>query len=113
MLRYHADYTLAFGKEGLIMKQFPLFPMDLPATYRICVVGGVDSAYAERYWGMKPSIIEPTGEPAQTTLVGEVTDQAALVGIINALYNAGHTVLSVERIHSDVDHPLEDRNKET
>ena len=92
------------------MEQFPLFPMDMSATYRICVVGGVDSAYAERYWGMKPSIIEQTGEPAQTTLVGEVTDQADLVGIINALYNAGHTVLSVERIHPDVDHPLEDTN---
>ena len=64
MLRYHADYTLAFGTEGLIMKQFPLFPMDMPATYRICVVGGVDSTYAERYWGMKLSLIEQTGEPA-------------------------------------------------
>jgi hypothetical protein len=92
------------------MEQFPLFPMDMPATYRICVVGDVDDAYAERYWGMKLSLIEETGEPQQTALVGEVADQAALVGIINGLYNTGHTVLSVERIHPNVDYPLEDTN---
>ena len=95
------------------MDQSPLFPMDMPATYRICVEGDIDSDYAERYWGMKLSLIERTGEPEQIALVGEVADQAALVGIINALYNAGHTVVSVERIHPDADHPLGGRNKET
>ena len=85
------------------MEQFPLLPMDMPATYRICVVGDVDSAYAEQYWGMKLILIEKTGEPEQSTLVGEVADQAALVGIINALYNARYPVISVERMPSDTD----------
>jgi hypothetical protein len=95
------------------MEQFPIFPMDMPATYRICVVGGVDSAYAERYWGMKLSLIEQTDEPQQTALVGEVADQAALVGIINALYNAGYTVVSVERMLPNRDLPADDTNDET
>ena len=86
--------------------------MDRPATYCICVEGNMDSDYAKRYWGMKLSHVEETGEPGEIALVGEVADQAALVGIINALYNAGYAVVSVERIHPDVDHPLEDTKKE-
>ena len=31
----------------------------------------------------------------------EVVDQAALIGVINALYNMGHTVVLVERLHPD------------
>ena len=86
--------------------------MDMPATYRICVVGDVDGEYAERYWGMKLDFIEQTGEPEQTALVGEVADQAALVGIINALYNAGHTVVSVERMLPDIDLPKDNTKEE-
>ena len=95
------------------MKHFPIFPVDRPAIYRICVEGSIDSDYAERYWGMELSQVEKTGELEQTALVGKVADQAALVGIINALYNAGHTVVSVERIHPDIDYPPEDVEKET
>lgn len=94
------------------MEQFPIFPTDIPATYRICVLGGVDSAYAERFWGMEPSLVELTSEPEQTALEGEVADQAALVGIINALYNAGHTVVSVERVLPDPDPDLNSTDKE-
>jgi hypothetical protein len=56
--------------------------MDMLATYRICVTGCLDSSLAERYWGMTSSPIEKIGEPEQTALVGEVADQAALMGII-------------------------------
>ncbi|UCC53844.1 MAG: hypothetical protein JSV68_07690 [Anaerolineaceae bacterium] len=94
------------------MEQFPLLPMDMPATYRICVVGDIDNDYAERYWGMKLSPIEQTGEPEQIALVGEVADQAALVGIINALYNAGHTVVSVERMLPDTNLPKDNTKEE-
>ena len=95
------------------MEQFPLLPLDLPAIYRICVLGSIESDYAERFWGMKSCLIEQAGEPEQTALVGEVTDQASLVGIINALYNAGHTVVSVERLPPDADSPMNNTKKET
>ena len=87
----------------MVMEQLPHSPMDMSTTYRVCVLGAIDSDYAERYWGMKSSLIEQTGEPKRTTLVGEVTDQATLVGIINTLYNSGHTVVSVERLLPDAD----------
>jgi hypothetical protein len=89
-----------------------LVPMDMPATYRICVTGCLESELAERLWGMTSSPVEKIGEPEQTALVGDFADQAALVGIINALYNSGHTVVSVERIHPDegshIDHTKEE-----
>ena len=76
-------------------------PLDLPAHYHIYVTGTLDSSWVERRWGMMSSNVEQRGEPDQTVLVGEVVDQAALIGVINALYNMGHTVVLVERLHPD------------
>jgi hypothetical protein len=89
-----------------------LVPMDMPATYRICIIGVLVSGLAERYWGMISSPVKPMGEPEQTVLVGEVADQAALVGIFNALYNSGHTVVSVERLLPDADPDTDDMKEE-
>ena len=89
-------------------EQFPEIQLDLPAHYHIYVTGILDSDWVEHRWGMTSSTVEQRGEPDQTVLVGEVVDQAALIGVINALYNMGHTVVSVERIHPDSDsHPDE------
>ena len=82
---------------------FPFAPLDVPATYRICVEGDLENDYSQRLWGMTSTLVDKPGEPEQSALVGEVVDQAALVGIINALYNAGHTVVSVERIQPTID----------
>jgi hypothetical protein len=85
------------------MEQLPLDPKYTPATYRICFLGALESSWAERLWGMTSAPIEEAGDPEQTMLVGEVPDQTVLVGIINALYNLGHTVVSVERLRLDAD----------
>jgi hypothetical protein len=87
--------------------------MDIPATYRICVTGCLESELAERLWGMVSSPVEKTAETEQTVLVGEVADQAVLVGIINALYNSGHTVMSVERLLPDADPHMDETKEET
>lgn len=79
----------------------PEVPLDLPAHYRIYVTGVLDRSWVERYWGMTSNLVELRDEPDQTVLVGEVADQAALIGVINALYSKGHTVVSVERLHPD------------
>ena len=90
-----------------------LVPMDIPATYRICVTGCLESELAERLWGMTSSPVEKTDEPEQTVLVGEVADQAALIGIMNALYNSGHTVVSIERLPHDADPHMDGTKEET
>ena len=40
----------------------------------------------------------PAAEPVVTTLLGELSDQAALVGVLNTLYELHLLVLSVERL---------------
>ena len=94
------------------MQEVPQVPMDTPATYRICVMGGMENSWAERLWGMKSNRVEESGAPEQTILLGKVVDQAALVGIINALYNAGHTVVSVERLLPETDPSPDEPNEE-
>lgn len=88
-------------------------PMDMPATYRICITGYLESELAERLWGMTSTPVERNDKTGGTVLVGEVADQAALVGIINALYNSGHTVVSIERLTDDEDLHAEERKEET
>ncbi len=88
-------------------------PLDMPATYRICITGCLESELAERRWGMTSSPVEKIDEPEQTMLVGEVADQAALIGIINALYNSGHIIVSVERLLLDADPHVNDTKEGT
>ena len=89
----------------------PHVPLDMTVSYRICITGVLESSWSERLWGFSSSPVELEGESEQTALVGEVADQAALIGIINALYNMGHSVVSVEQIHPDADLHLDDTKK--
>ena len=76
--------------------------MDTPATYRICVTGKIESGRAQRYWGMTSSSVQMADKQERSILLGEIADQAALIGVINALYNFGYSVVSVERVTVDV-----------
>jgi hypothetical protein len=69
---------------------------DSPASYQICVQGQIDPSWSDRLGGMAifPDKVE-TGPPA-TTLVGELSDQAALAGVLNTLYELHLPVLSVK-----------------
>ena len=87
------------------------FPFDVPAQYQISVIGVLDSSWVDRYWGMNSSPGGQRGQSEQTLLVGEVADQAALIGIFNSLYKMHYTIVSVERIQSIKD-PHEGGTKE-
>jgi hypothetical protein len=71
---------------------------DCPATYRIRVSGWVGDEWVENLSGMQVADIMPEGGRFITTLEGEMRDQAALVGMINALYVHHLPVLSVQRL---------------
>jgi hypothetical protein len=73
------------------------FTFDSPATYQICVQGQIDPSWSDRLGGMAifPDTLETTGHPA-TTLEGELSDQAALAGVLNTLYELHLPVLSVK-----------------
>jgi hypothetical protein len=65
--------------------------------YRITIRGCLDDSWSEQLGGMAiSSAFEADGSPL-TVLTGPLVDQAALYGVLNALYGLGFALLSVER----------------
>jgi hypothetical protein len=69
-----------------------------PATYRIRVAGVLGDEWTDRTQGMAVSVRRSESEGAFTELVGELVDEAALMGVLDALYTHGARLLSVDRI---------------
>jgi hypothetical protein len=67
-----------------------------PATYQIRVQGMLDGAWSDRLGGMRIESLAAGNETA-TELFGKLPDQAALIGLLNCLYDLGLPLLSVER----------------
>lgn len=67
-----------------------------PAIYRIIVEGSVSSTWANRLEGM--NITE--AETDRTILVGRLSDQSALAGVLSTLYELHLPVASVECLES-------------
>ena len=70
--------------------------LDTPATYRIRVKGHLDISWSDCLSGLTISRSGQGDEPVVTTLYGQVLDQAALAGVLNALYGLHLPLLSVE-----------------
>ena len=69
---------------------------DGPDFYRIQVQGRLDPSWSGCLGGMRITTREIEGEESVTTLIGNVKDQAALAGILNAIYNLHLPLLKVE-----------------
>jgi hypothetical protein len=76
----------------------PSYVFDTPANYRVRVLGPIDKRRSEYLCGMRVSSTRRQGGPIVTTLTGELVDQAALVGVLNSLYDMGYPLLKVERL---------------
>ena len=74
----------------------PNIRMDLPFPYRIKVNGAIDKKWFTYYDNMTVEVEDGGGKRPLTTLTGQVTDQAALMGILNLLYDMQCPLLSVE-----------------
>lgn len=72
--------------------------MDAPVTYRIRVHGSPAYDWIEAMLGDVTVTIDQTESDVNTTFIVEMVDQSSLLGFINALYNLGHAVISVEQI---------------
>ena len=68
--------------------------------YRILVKGRLDPSWSDRLSGMVIENLETHGEPT-SILSGPLMDQSALTGVINALVDMRHEVLSVDRVESN------------
>ena len=69
---------------------------DQPAYYRIYFQGILDPSWARDFVDMKLERLHPATTQDVTLLKGEVVDQAALMGILNMLYDLGLPLLGVE-----------------
>jgi hypothetical protein len=69
--------------------------MDQPLIYRIQVQGRIDERWAGRFDGMTVKMRSVEGIAPITTLEGVVADQAALHGLLRALYNLGFLLVCV------------------
>ena len=70
--------------------------VDRPATYCIQVVGYLDDNWSDRLGGLVITSSGQVGKRAVTTLSGPLIDQAALFGVLKALYDMRLPLLSVE-----------------
>ncbi len=68
---------------------------DEPVSYQIQVQGHLSQTWAGYLGGMEATV-SGDGEQVVTTLSGQVRDQAALMGLLNSLYDLGFSLLSVE-----------------
>ena len=74
-----------------------------PAKYRITVVGSLDASWSARLGGLEIVNTEPAQDSGKSlaTLTGQMADQAALFGVLNALYNMRLPLVAVECLTSD------------
>lgn len=74
---------------------------DKPARFRIRVKGILDPSWSGRLGGMTITTAGQEDESPVTTLTGRLLDQAALLGVLNTLYDYYHApLLSVEFLGS-------------
>jgi hypothetical protein len=76
-------------------ERWPQLQPGKPATYRISVEGALDEKWSSRLGGMQIATEERECQKPVTTLSGQVPDQAALIGVLNSLYELHLNILSV------------------
>ena len=74
-----------------------------PADYRIIVIGSLDESWSARLGGLEIVNTEPAQDSSKSlvTLKGKIADQAALLGVLNALYNMRLPLVAVECLTTD------------
>jgi ABC-type transporter Mla maintaining outer membrane lipid asymmetry ATPase subunit MlaF len=75
--------------------------MDNPAGYRILVQGALDKSWSDRLSGLEITVVTEDEDFVVTKLWGEVLDQAALFGVLNALYDLHLPLISVDLLNDD------------
>lgn len=79
----------------------PSSSIDEPGTYRIRVRGRLSQRWVENMWANIAVTVDTTDPECESVLLGEVIDQAHLLGIVNTLYNMGYPVVGLEEVIED------------
>lgn len=75
--------------------------LHMPAVYEIRLQGELDHSWATEV-GMAINKAVVADRETVTTLVGELSDQAALFGVLNRMYGLGYPLISVIRLPSEL-----------
>ncbi len=75
-----------------------LYLFDMPGSYLIRVQGELSTNWSGRLSDMVINKTQTADQESVMTLTGEVKDQAALLGVLNTLYDLGCPLLNVERL---------------
>ena len=75
------------------------WPFDKPALYQISVQGTVPLNKRVLLDGMTVTVVTARDGGTVSLLVGELSDQVALEGVLSMLFELHLTVLSVNRVH--------------
>ena len=72
-----------------------------PAVYRIRVRGRLDASWSDRLSGMQITESRGADDRPETVLEGRLADQAALAGLLNALYELHLPVIVAQCLCND------------
>jgi hypothetical protein len=98
--------SVSLKETETVMPQSPKlekFNIDTPASYRIRVQGAIDPTWSGLLGGMRIAKISSRGKETVTALVGRLVDQAALSGVLKALYDLRIPLLSVENLDEKIE----------
>ena len=70
------------------------------AAYQIRVKGHLDASWSDRLGGLAIETSDLDGDAIVSTLTGQLPDQSALSGVLNALVDLHHVLISVKRLDS-------------
>lgn len=70
--------------------------LDQPAYYRVYVQGVLDESWSTELQGMNFYLTSIPHTSAMTVLSGELVDQAALMSVLNIMYDLGLPLVAVE-----------------
>ena len=72
--------------------------LDSQAVYKIRVQGDLSERWSNRMGGAEIIVLSQSGEAPVTELTGDFMDQAALIGVVNTLYDLQLPLLSIKCI---------------
>lgn len=73
---------------------------DAPAAYQVTVKGIIAQEWSARLEGMTINCLILNNDTPLAILTGELTDQAALTGVLNTLYELHLPLIAVNRLPS-------------
>ena len=81
-------------------KIIPEFRFQKSAMYKIKVQGELKENWSERLQGMQITVERSRSNIPVSVLIGQINDQTALSGVLNALYDYNMTIISVQMLKS-------------